>query len=165
MAIVSKAKFETLYKADEIAAIWSAGQNLAVIDHPQHGLISPNRYRAMYKSKPCPFCGQKMAQDKAFHSTSSKQEAIKRGYEYLDKLGNKIINQISGTYFHPNYITLDHKTNKARCPEKMFDYDNLQIMCWRCNHNKGDDNTFELQHTCDHTDALANEALDRYQLL
>ena len=165
MGVVSKAKFETLYKASEIATIWNASQNLPVIDHPQHGLISPNSYRAMYKLKPCPYCGQKMAHDKAFHSTSSKQEAIKRGYEYIDKSGKKTINQISGTYFHPNYITLDHKTNKARCPEKMFDYDNLQIMCWRCNQDKGDDNTFELQHTCDRTDALANEALDRYQLL
>jgi hypothetical protein len=106
-----------------------------------------------------------MAHGKDFHSTPSKQEAVKRGYEYTDKWGKKVINQAGGVYFHPNYVTLDHKTNKARCPEKMFDYSNLQIMCWRCNHNKGDDNTFELQHTGEYLDALANEALARYQVL
>ena len=47
----------------------------------------------------------------------------------------------------------------------MFDYDNLQIMCWRCNRDKDDDNTFELQHTCEYLDTLAEEALARYQLL
>jgi hypothetical protein len=164
MVILNKSKLKTLYKASEIAEVWNASQNLAVIEHP-NGLISPNAYRAMYSSKPCPYCGQKMAHGKDFHSTPSKQKAVKHGYEYTDKWGKKVINQAGGVYFHPNYVTLDHKTNKARCPEKMFDYSNLQIMCWRCNHNKGDDNTFELQHTGEYLDALANEALARYQVL
>ena len=165
MAILNKSKLKTLYKASEIADVWNASQNLAIIEHPKHGLISPNAYRAMYGSKPCPYCGQKMAHGKDIHSTLSKQAALHLGYEYVDKQGKKVINRAGGIYFHPNYVTLDHKTNKARCPEKMFDYTNLQIMCWRCNHNKGDDNTFELQHTCEYLDALAEEAKARYQLL
>lgn len=165
MATVTKSKLKTLYKANEIAEVWNASQNLAVINHPQHGLISPNNYRAMYSFKPCPYCAQKMAHGKVFHSTSSRQEAIKRGYEYTDKWGKKVINQASNVYFDPNYVTLDHKTNKARCPEKIFDYSNLQIMCWQCNNNKGDDNTFELQHNCEYLNALAAQALAHYQLL
>lgn len=165
MTTIHKVKLKTLYKASEIAEVWNASQKLAVIDHPKHGLISPNGYRAMYNAKPCPYCGQKMVHGKVLHSTSSNQEAIKRSYDYVDKSGKKVINQVNGVYFHPNYVTLDHKTNKARCPEKMFDYSNLQIMCWRCNNNKGDDNTFELQHTCEYLDALADRALARYQLL
>ena len=165
MAVLNKSKLKTLYKAGEIATVWSASQNVAVIAHPKHGLISPNAYRAMYSSKPCPYCARKMVHGKALHSTPIKQVALQRGYEYADKQGKSVINQVSGVYFHPNYVTLDHKTNKARCPEKMFDYGNLQIMCWQCNNNKGDDNTFELQHTCKYLDALAEQALARYQLL
>ena len=165
MARINNSKLRTLYKASDITEVWNASQNLAVINHPQHSWISPNNYRSMYNGKPCPYCGRKMAHGKEFHSTPSKQEAVKRGYEYVDKWGKKVINQAGTVYFHPNYVTLDHKTNKARCPEKMFDYSNLQIMCWRCNNNKGDDNTFELQHTCEYLDALALEALSRYQLL
>lgn len=165
MTTICKSKLKTLYKASEIAEVWNASQNLAIINHPKHGLISPNDYRAMCNAKPCPYCGQKMVHRKELHSTLLRQEAVKRGYEYVDKWGKKVINQASGVYFHPKYVTLDHKINKARCPEKMFDYSNLQIMCWRCNNNKGDDNTFELQHTCKYLDALAEQALARYQLL
>ena len=162
MTILDKPNLKTLYKTSEIAKVWSANHNLRIIAHPIYGLISPDAYRTMYGSKPCPYCGQKMVHGKNIHSTPSKQVALQRGYEYVDKQGKKTTNQAGGVYFHPNYVTLDHKTNKARCPEKMFDYRNLQIMCWRCNHNKGDDNTFELQHTCEYLDALALEALTRY---
>ena len=165
MTKISSSQLRILYQASDIATVWNEGQNLPVIDHPQHGSISPNKYRAMYGGKPCPYCGQKMVQGKEIHSISSRQEALKRGYEYVDKKGKKVINAADKTYFHPNYVTLDHKINKARCPEKMFDYDNLQIMCWRCNRDKGDDNTFELQHNCEYLGTLAEEALARYQLL
>jgi 5-methylcytosine-specific restriction endonuclease McrA len=165
MTKISSSKLRALYEANEIAIVWNESQNLPVIDHPQYGSISPNKYRAMHGGKPCPYCGLKMAHGKEIHSTSSKQEAIKRGYEYVDKRGKKVINSANSIYFHPNYVTLDHKINKARCPEKMFDYSNLQTMCWRCNKDKGDDNTFELQHTYEYLDTLADEALARYQLL
>ena len=85
MTIVRKSKLQTLYKASEIAAVWNASQNLTVINHSKHGLISPNDYHVMYKAKPCPYCGQKMVHGKAFYSTSSKQEAVKRSYEYVDR--------------------------------------------------------------------------------
>lgn len=164
MPKLNKSKLKTLYKANEIAEVWNASNNLAVIEHPKYGLISPNAYRAMYRSKPCPYCGQKMVHGKDIYSTPSKQVALQRGYEYVDNQRRKVINQAS-VYFHPHYVTLDHKTNKARCPEKMFDYSNLQIVCWQCNKNKGDDNTFEIQHNCDYLVALADLALARYQLL
>ncbi len=165
MTILNKSELKTLYKTSEIATVWSSGHNKAVIEHPIQGLITPNAYRVMYNHKPCPYCGQKMVHGQGNYSTRSRQVALQRGYEYVDKQGEKVINQAGSVYFHPNYVTLDHKTNKARCPEKMFDYDNLQIMCWRCNQSKGDDNAFELQHTCDYLDALAKTASDRYQLL
>ena len=47
----------------------------------------------------------------------------------------------------------------------MFDYDNLQVICWRCNREKRDNNSFDLQHKRKCLDSLAEEALDRYQLL
>ena len=47
----------------------------------------------------------------------------------------------------------------------MFDDGNLQVVCWQCNNNKGDDNTFDLKHTREYLDALADQALARYQLL
>ena len=60
MTKISKSKLSQLYSSDEIAEIWNANQHLAVIEHPQKGLISPNQYRTMAKEKPCPFCGKKM---------------------------------------------------------------------------------------------------------
>ena len=165
MAEICKSKLKTFYKASEITTVWNESHNLAVINHPQYGLIRPNKYRAMSNGKPCPYCGKKMAHGKEIHSTSSRQEAIQRGYEYVDKRGKKAINATSNIYFHPNYVTLDHKINKARCPERMFDYSNLQIMCWQCNSTKGDNNAFELNYNYEYLDALATEALTRYQLL
>jgi len=160
---ICKSKLKTLYKASEISDIWNASQNLAVINHSQYGWITPNQYRAKSKGKPCPYCGQKMVHGKDFSSTFSRYEAKVRGYEYIDKFGKKVINQTKdGRFFHPNYVTLDHKLNKARCPEKMFDYDNLEAVCWRCNQEKGDNNSFELQHNQLFLDSLADEALNRY---
>lgn len=158
-------ELKTLYKASDIAAIWSASKNARVIDHPQYGLISPNQYRAKYKNKPCPYCGKKMAHGLNIHSTLSRQEAIRRGYEYIDRWGKKTINKAGSRFFHPHYVTLDHKINKARCPELLFDYKNLEAICWHCNQSKGDDNAFELQHTQEYLDSLADEALKRYPLL
>ncbi len=47
----------------------------------------------------------------------------------------------------------------------MFDYDNLEIICWRCNREKGDNNSFELQYNQDYLSSLADEALARYPTL
>ncbi|TAE54899.1 MAG: HNH endonuclease [Nostocales cyanobacterium] len=161
---ITKLQLQILYTASEIAELWNYSQNLAVINHPQHGLISPNDYRTMKKGKPCPYCGQKMTHGQEY-KTKSKLEARKRGYEYINDKSEKTINQAGLIYFHPNYVTLDHKINKARCPEKMFDYENLQAICWRCNVSKGDDNTYEIRHTFNYLECLANEAIDRYKLL
>ena len=164
MTKISKLKLRTLYKGDEIADLWNYNQHLRVISHPQHGLISPNNYRAKYKGKPCPYCGQKMGHGEDFY-TFFQEQAIRRGYEYVDKWGNKKINQAGRQWFHPHYVTLDHKLNKARFPERMFEHDNLQVICWRCNHEKGDDNAFDLTHNCDYLNSLAEETLQRYPTL
>lgn len=158
------AELMTLYQSKDITDIWNASQSLRAINHPQHGVISPNQYRAMAHGKPCPYCGQKMKHGSQFKTISRKQ-AIDRGYQYINKQGQNYINSAGSCFFHPNYVTLDHRLNKARFPEKLFDYDNLQIMCWRCNLEKGDNNIFDLQHTYEYLDALADEALERYQVL
>lgn len=164
MTKISKSKLSQLYSSDEIAEIWNANQHLAVIEHPQKGLISPNQYRIMAKEKPCPFCGKKMKHGEEF-KTSSQSEAIKRGYEYNNSQGEKVINQINQIFFHPNYVTIDHIINKARCPEKMFDFDNLQLVCWQCNQAKSDDNAYELRHTYEYLSSLVDQTAIRYPLL
>ncbi|GCL50257.1 hypothetical protein NIES3804_18240 [Microcystis aeruginosa NIES-3804] len=58
--------------------------------------------------------------------------------------GKKVINQINRIFFHTNYVTIDHIINKVCCPEKMFDFDNLQLVCWHCNQAKSEDNAYEL---------------------
>lgn len=164
MSELDKIKLKTLYKGCEIAEVWQAGQNQPLIEHPDKGWISPNQYRAMYKDKPCPYCGKKMVHGKDLYSTLLKQEAIKRGYEYINEQGNTI-NHAGNTFFHPNYITLDHTINKVRCPERMFDYHNLQAICWRCNQKKSDNNAFEIQHINEYLKSLSDEALSRYPTL
>lgn len=162
---IDRKKLKTLYRSSEITEVWEAGQNQALIEHPEIGWISPNHYRSMYKGKPCPYCGKKMLQGKDLYSTSSKKEAIARGYEYRDENGNPIINEANKTFFHPNYLTLDHKINKARCPEKMFDHDNLEAICWQCNRKKSDNNAFEIQYIEEYLECLSREAIERYPLL
>lgn len=66
-------------------------------------------------------CGQRMVHGKSAHSTTDQQDAIARGYQYLDKNGKKVINQAGNVYFHPHYVSVDHKLNKDRCPERMFE--------------------------------------------
>jgi HNH endonuclease len=161
----SRNELSSLYRGDDIASIWQASLNLKIISHPMFGKISPNSYRARYNAKPCPFCGTRMVHGQSFYSTKSKKEAIKLVYQYIDIRGKEIINHIGKTYFHPNYVTLDHKLNKARFPEKMFDYDNLQVICWRCNHNKSDNNAFEIGQDLQYMQDLSRETLARYPSL
>lgn len=166
--MIDKKKLASLYKAKEISKIWQASQKEPVIDHPEFGFISPNEFRAKYRDKPCPFCGKKMRQGSKY-ITNSKAEAIKRGYQYLDKEGkpyiNKIKNQTKSTYFHQNYITLDHIITKARVPEKMFDADNLVAICWRCNQEKSDNNHFEIQQDLEYIQDLSQAAITKYPKL
>lgn len=167
----SKLELSHLHCNKEIDLIWKSNENSPVIEHPVHGLISPYRYRQLSKGKPCPYCGQKMRQGKDY-MTFSKSEAMLRGYDYINKKGQSYINNIPDPkhhgaflFFHQHYVTLDHKLNKGRFPEKMFDYDNLEPICWRCNQEKGDDNSFEIQYNHDYLEALADEILARYPIL
>ncbi|WP_202963104.1 hypothetical protein [Synechocystis sp. PCC 6714] len=149
----------------EIAFAWSEMQSQAIINHPEFGKISPNDYRARFNGKVCPFCAQRMVHGQDLHMTRSRDEAISRKYQYADKNGNKKINNAGGIYYHPHYVTLDHVVNKARCPELMFKADNLQIMCWKCNVEKGDNNSYEIELILDFTRDIAREALERYKPL
>jgi len=160
-----KSRLSALYRSEEIHEVWQAGQNQSLIKHPKLGMISPNEYRAQYHHKPCPFCGKKMVHNQNFYSTYSQQEAVNRGYQYQALDGTLVINQAGKRYFHPNYVTLDHKLNKARFPSQMFDYDNLQVICWKCNREKSDNNAYELEQSLDYIQDLVQSALDRYPLL
>jgi hypothetical protein len=164
MSKINKQELAALYSGADIHMVWQNSQHLAVIDHPKFGKISPNQYRAMSAGKPCPFCAQKMTHG-ASAQTKSKKEAIARCYQYKDAKGKDRINRAGDSYFHPHYVTLDHKLNKARCPEQMFDYENLQLMCWRCNNAKGDNNAYELEHSYSYIQGLAEEVLNRYPTL
>ena len=165
MTKINKNHLKTLYRASDISDVWQSAQNERLIKHHRFGFISPNEYRQKYNNKPCPFCGKKMVHGKLLHSTQSKKEAVAKGYEYKDRNGYNQINRAGGFYFHPNYVTLDHKVNKARCPELLFESSNLQIMCWRCNKEKGDNNNFEAEYTFDCVSDLAKESLKRFKLL
>ncbi|ANV90635.1 hypothetical protein [Picosynechococcus sp. PCC 8807] len=152
----------TLYRTSQIDDVWQWGQNQPVIQHPQLGLISPSKYRSLFFGKPCPFCAQKMTHGKHLYSTTSEQEAISRGYQYIKKTGEKYINRAGKLYFHPNYVTLDHKINKARCPELLFEYNNLEVICWKCNMSKGDNNAYGIEQAKAYIKDLKNEAFKRY---
>ncbi|NET91130.1 MAG: HNH endonuclease [Kamptonema sp. SIO1D9] len=156
---------KTLYRSSDLSEIWKSGQNEKLIKHPKIGWISPNEYRQKFNNKPCPFCGKKMVHGKLLHSTQSKKEAIARGYQYKKRNGDNYINRTENFYFHPNYVTLDHKINKARCPELLFEFSNLNIICWKCNQEKGDNNNFEAEYTFDCVRDLAKEALKRFKPL
>lgn len=162
---VNKNELKLLFCANDIQLTWNASQNLKVIFHPLHGMISPVKYRQLGKGKPCPYCARKMVIGKDIFSTNSEKIAIDRGYQYLNSDGRKYINKAGSEYFHPNYVTLDHKINKARCPEKMFDFDNLELICWRCNMEKGDNNAYELSYYSEYLSGLAETTISKYQPL
>jgi HNH endonuclease len=161
----NKSILANLFHAKDIQAVWQASQKLNVIEHPQQGFISPQFYRESSNNKPCPYCANKMVWGSENFTMKDRTVAVARGYQYLDRSGNPYINYAGTTFFHPNYITIDHKINKARCPEKMFDYDNLELICWRCNQDKGDNNAYELQHSSKYLSSLANTSMSRYQTI
>jgi len=156
-----KQRLDTIYDPFEIRDIWEKNQRLPCIKDPKEGLITPNMYRANKASKPCPYCGKKMVHGKQ-HFTHSKTEAIRRGYEYKTVDGKLYINQAGSFYYHQHYVTIDHKLNKARFPEKMFDYDNLEAICWLCNNQKSDNLIFELEHKLEHLKSLKESVFKRY---
>lgn len=162
---LKKLKLAGVYKSKEINEIWNNNQDEPLINHPQLGWISPNKFRSLYKNKPCPYCGKKMVQGREEYSTMSKQVAIERGYGYINNNGNLIFNQIGSVYYHPNYITLDHKMNKARFPELMFDFNNLEAICWRCNQEKKDNNSFELENNLAYFNDLYQLINNKYKKL
>lgn len=157
---------ESIYDSKEITKIWEENKNKKVINHPEKGWISPNEYRSLFNGKPCPYCGKKMVQGDSYY-TSSKQRAIKKGYQYETKNSKgeivEIINHASGIYYHPNYVSLDHKMNKARFPELLFEYDNLEVICWSCNKEKKDNNAFEIEHNLSYFNSLVKAVKDKYK--
>ena len=162
---IQKLKLASLHDSKKIAEVWNNAQNKPLIKHPQKGWISPNKFRSSYKNKPCPYCGKKMVQGQDEHCVLGREAALARGYDYKNKKGNLTFNQIGNTYFHQNYVTLDHKMNKARFPELMFDFSNLEVICWRCNNEKKDNNAFELEHNLEHAESLYQFAKEKYKKL
>ncbi|NJM64463.1 MAG: HNH endonuclease [Acaryochloris sp. RU_4_1] len=59
-------------------------------------------------------------------------------------------------------VTLDHVINKARHPELLFDYKNLEAICRSCNAKKGDDNTFAISQVVKQRDQEASEHLAQF---
>ena len=55
--------------------------------------------------------------------------------------------------------------NKARFPELMFDFKNLEAICWRCNNEKKDNNAFEIEHNLKYFDCLYQLAKEKYKKL
>ena len=162
---LEKLSLASLYDSKEINNLWNKHKNTPLINHPQHGWISPNSYRSLHKDKPCPYCGKKMVQGKEKYSTTNKKIAVQRGYEYKNSQGESTINQAGYTYYHPNYVSLDHKMNKARFPELLFDYNNLEVICWRCNLEKKDNNAFEIEQNLEYFDTLYKVVNERYKKL
>lgn len=160
-----QATLSLLYRREDIEAKWQTHQNDPILEHPTLGKISPNQLRATYKDKPCPYCGRKMRHGEA-HKTYSRKEARLRDYAYLNQHNKQKINNVSGeVFFHPHYVTLDHKLNKARFPELMFDVSNLEAVCWKCNHEKGDDNLHEISQREEFVESVANETCQQFPLL
>lgn len=158
-----------LYKSKDISYLWSELRRERVISHPSRGLISPNEYRSIYADTPCPYCNKRMVQGQN-HQTNDKRFAIASGYQYEDENGKKRINTVKkrfskSTYFHPNYISLDHKLNKARFPGEMFKAENLEAVCWKCNNQKGDDNAFLIISRQHRIEKLVSKTLNQYPLL
>lgn len=159
---INKAQLASIYNAQTINYIWRSSKKYLVIDHPTLGKISPNKLRATFAWKPCPFCGKTMVQGKKEYTTFSKKEAISRGYQYINNNGEKWINHIESEYYHPNYVTLDHKVNKARCPDLMFEATNLEGVCFKCNLEKRDNNCFAAEKTQKAISKLVEEAIKKY---
>ena len=47
----------------------------------------------------------------------------------------------------------------------MFDYDNLQVICWKCNLAKGDNNAYDLHHCLIHNQQLVKQTIKQFPLL
>lgn len=160
--VIKELMLESLYEYGEIQQVWKNNRNNSLIKHPQQGWISPNKYRSMYANKPCPYCAKKMVQGKDEYSTNNINIAKKRKYEYVNSQGILTINQAENTYYHPNYVTLDHKLNKTRFPELLFDFKNLEVICWRCNNEKKDNNSFEIINDKEYYNALYQSSKAKY---
>ena len=131
----------SVFNGRKINQIWKENANARLIEHPQLGLISANALRAKFADTPCPHCSKVMKHGSPY-KTQGRAEAIVRQFYYFDQDGNKHFCRIGNTYFSAQYVTLDHKLNKARFPNKMFDADNLEAICFRCNQIKSDNNLF-----------------------
>lgn len=170
MSRATQQKLASLYKGRDIKDLWNLSKDAPVIEHPTRGKISPNQLRAEFANTPCPLCQHTMVQGKEQFITKSKQEAIERGYQYKTASGKKTINHVKISkcrciYFHPHYVTLDHKLNKARLPELMFEYDNLQAICWKCNMAKSDDNAYKIKQNMNRIRLSSQSLQERFQTL
>lgn len=81
-------------------------------------------------------------------------EANKRGYIEGGR-DNK-----GPIYMSPRYTTLDHILPKSHYPHLVLEYNNLQVICLRCNLNKGTSYTYDIEYKLDVIDR-ESEALKK----
>lgn len=144
-------KLSPLFNARKINKIWQENSHVNLIDHPQLGMISANALRAKFADTPCPHCSRIMKHGSSY-KTQENVEAIARQFYYFDdRDGERHFCKIGNTYFSDRYVTLDHKLNKARFPNKMFDPDNLEAICFKCNQIKSDNNIFGILRARDNS--------------
>lgn len=58
--------------------------------------------------------------------------------------------------------TIDHVLNKARHPEYLFDYSNLEVICRSCNSSKNDRGDFQIIHKVNERKNEAQSSLSRF---
>ena len=84
------------------------------------GLLPAKNIRSLGIGKPCACCGKPMTQNK-WSQTSVN------GWLPED-----------GWWKNPRNVTIDHRYPKSLFPELMFEPDNMELVCHKCNQDKGD---------------------------
>lgn len=83
-------------------------------------LIPAKNIRQYGLGKPCSCCGKTMTRDKWSKTPING---------WLQK---------DGWWKNPCDVTIDHRYPKSLFPELIFDLDNMELICFRCNQDKGD---------------------------
>lgn len=84
------------------------------------GLLPADDLREYGKGKLCPCCSKRMVRE------SFSKLPVKGWLKSGDK------------WVHPEQVTIDHRYPKSTFPERMFDPDNFELVCYKCNKEKSD---------------------------
>ncbi len=55
--------------------------------------------------------------------------------------------------------------NKARFPELLFEFNNLEAICWGCSNEKKDNNAFEIEQNLEYFKTLYKVVNEHYKKL